>query len=128
MGAGTMIERTERRLRAAKFFYQHLVTERQRTGINEPEAFEFYFGAFIEAARSIPWVLQNEEREKYDAWLPKVVASVMFETLSRPRQPRPSRGFFCWGPCQRGRQKPAGEAAPRRAAPADGHPRGPPPN
>jgi hypothetical protein len=63
-----MIEATQRKLREAKFFYSCLVRERERPSINEPEAFRYYFSAFINAARSIPWVLSNEQREKYVVW------------------------------------------------------------
>lgn len=65
-----MIEATQRRLRAAQFFYRRLVDEQKHPALNEPEVFRHFFGAFINAARSIPWVMQNEEKEKYDAWLP----------------------------------------------------------
>jgi hypothetical protein len=65
-----MIERTLRKLRAAEFFYRHLVNEARRTSMNEPEAFEHYFSAFLLTARSVPWVMQKEEREKYRVWSP----------------------------------------------------------
>jgi hypothetical protein len=67
-----MIEATQRKLREAQFFYRCLAESEKPLGPdgNEPEAFSFYLSAFISAARSVSWVLQNEEREKYDAWLP----------------------------------------------------------
>ena len=55
-----MIERTQRRLRQARFFYQHLVNARH----GDPEAFRFYFSAFIQSARSVTWALKKEERER----------------------------------------------------------------
>jgi hypothetical protein len=30
--------------------------------------FRYYLNAFVDAARSVTWVLQSEEKEKYDAW------------------------------------------------------------
>jgi hypothetical protein len=74
-----MIEKTRRRLRQARFFYETLVEERQRThplarpvlAPYEPEAFRFYFSAFIQTARSLTWTLKNEETEKWKAWEPK---------------------------------------------------------
>jgi hypothetical protein len=66
-----VIEATQRLLRGAQFFYRHLVEERVRPSTNEPEAFRHYFNAFINAARSITWTMQSEEKEKYDAWKPK---------------------------------------------------------
>jgi hypothetical protein len=66
-----MIERTQRRLRQARFFYQHLLNEHQQTTFrHDPEAFEFYFSAFIQAARSITWTLGNEQADKWKAWKP----------------------------------------------------------
>ena len=64
--AGNMIERTQRRLRQARFFYQHLVNARH----GDPEAFRFYFSAFIQSARSVTWALKKEESEKWKKWEP----------------------------------------------------------
>ena len=61
-----MIERTQKRLRAARFFYQRLVDSKNPLR-NEPEAFEFYLSAFIQLARTVPWVLKKEETAKYEA-------------------------------------------------------------
>jgi hypothetical protein len=67
-----MIERTQRRLRQARFFYQHLLNERQQTTFrHDLEAFEFYFSAFIRSARTVTWTLKNEETEKWKEWEPK---------------------------------------------------------
>jgi hypothetical protein len=65
-----MIERTQKRLRAARFFYQRLVDSKNPLR-NEPEAFEFYLSAFIQLARTVPWVLKKEETAKYEAWNPR---------------------------------------------------------
>ena len=65
-----MIEATQRKFNEAQFFYRHLVNERQRPSMNEPGAFGYYFSAFLSAARSVPWRMQNEEQEKYLAWNP----------------------------------------------------------
>ena len=46
-----MIEKTQRRLRQARFFYEHLLKARHQTE-GDPEAFRLYFSAFIQAARS----------------------------------------------------------------------------
>jgi hypothetical protein len=54
-------ERTQRRLRQARFFYQHLVKQ------TEGEEFRFYFFAFIVTARSVIWTLSKEEKEKWKA-------------------------------------------------------------
>jgi hypothetical protein len=63
-----MIEATQRKLRQAQFFYRHLVAERDRTVRNEPEAFEFYFSAFVMTARNVSWTMKHEEPEKYVSW------------------------------------------------------------
>jgi len=65
-----MIERTQRRLRQAQFFYEHLLDPPRTTTIGS-EAFLFYHNAFIQAARSVTWTLKNEEPEKWKAWEPK---------------------------------------------------------
>ena len=66
-----MIDATQRKLREAQFFYRKLVAERQKPSINDPEAFRYYFSAFIGAARSVTFVLKCEEKEKYEAWKPE---------------------------------------------------------
>jgi hypothetical protein len=63
-----MIERTQRRLRQARFFYQHLVKQQAK---GDPETFKFYFSAFILSARTVTWTIGNEETEKWKAWKPK---------------------------------------------------------
>jgi hypothetical protein len=66
-----MIEATRRKLDEARFFYGHLVKERERSLRFDPREFRFYFSAFIQAARSVTWTLGNEEPEKWKAWEPK---------------------------------------------------------
>jgi hypothetical protein len=67
---GDMIERTQRKLREAQFFLRQLTTERYRFAPSDPEAFLHYLSAFLSAARSITFVMQNEAKEQYDAWFP----------------------------------------------------------
>jgi hypothetical protein len=67
-----MIEATRRKLGEARFFYQHLVNERQQKTLrHNPDAFRYYFSAFISAARSVLLVLHAEEKDKWVAWEPK---------------------------------------------------------
>lgn len=66
-----MIEAAQRKLREARFFYRHLERERYRADHDrDPEGFRFYFSAFIGAARSVTWIMQKEEPERYAAWEP----------------------------------------------------------
>jgi clan AA aspartic protease (TIGR02281 family) len=67
----TLIEATQDKLAEARFFLRHLQDEAGKVVRQEPAAFGHYLSAFVSAARSVPWVLQNEEKAKYDAWLPK---------------------------------------------------------
>ncbi len=68
-----MIPLTKDRLDEARFFLGHLHNERRKHAHpNKPPSahFRFYLHAFIGAACSIRWVLQSEEKEKYEAWKP----------------------------------------------------------
>jgi len=74
-----MIEKAQRKLRQARFFLNHLLNARPTT-INarqptvtpyDPEAFRFYFSAFIQSARTITWTIKEEEKEKWLEWEPK---------------------------------------------------------
>ena len=69
-----MIERTQRRLRQARFFYQHLLNPRHSTK-GDPETFRYYFSAFILSARTVTWTLKKEETKKWKAWEPKWAAN-----------------------------------------------------
>jgi hypothetical protein len=71
-----MIENTQRKLREARFFLDYLVSESKRAVRNEPEAFTFFLSAFLGAARSVSFVLQKEEKQKYDAWFPSWKAAL----------------------------------------------------
>jgi hypothetical protein len=81
-----MIEKAQRRLRQARFFYQHLVNvrpttvnARQPTIAGDPEAFQFYLGAFIQSARSVTWAIGHEEPDKWKAWKPEWEAQLSEE-------------------------------------------------
>lgn len=66
-----MIEATQDKLAEAHFFLGKLVQEkeeRQQPVRTERKEFWYYVSAFLSAARSVLWVLQSEERERYDAW------------------------------------------------------------
>jgi hypothetical protein len=67
-----MIERTKARLDEARSFLCELQREKFNQVQNaKPTASSEFFSrldAFITAARSVTWVLQNEEKQKYDAW------------------------------------------------------------
>jgi hypothetical protein len=65
-----MIEKTLKKLQEAKFFLARLKSVDEQMFANEPESFEFYLSAFLSAARSVTFVLQREEKDKYDAWFP----------------------------------------------------------
>jgi hypothetical protein len=67
-----MIDLTRDRLDEARFFLsklqQHKAAQAQPRK-PPPEHFRYYLSAFVNAARSVPWVLQSEEKEKYDVWI-----------------------------------------------------------
>ena len=65
-----MIEATQKKLREARFFLDHLEAENRRAVRNEPEAFDYFMSAFVSAARSVTFALQAEEKAKYDQWFP----------------------------------------------------------
>ena len=74
-----MIEATQDKLAEARFFLGQLRAEAARVVRPDPPAFGHYLSAFISAARSVPWVLQNEAKEKYGAWKPKWEAGLTNE-------------------------------------------------
>jgi hypothetical protein len=74
-----MIPNTQRKLREAKFFYGHLARESQQRVFSQPEAFAYYLSAFVSAARSVGYVLQKEEKKKYDVWFPSWERSLTSE-------------------------------------------------
>ena len=71
----TCIPETHRKLREAKFFHAHLVERKGKVRqmqhipemIDDMEKFGFYVSAFLSAGRSVTLVLQNEQKELYDA-------------------------------------------------------------
>lgn len=66
-----MVSATKKKLREARFFLRQLLA-RDRVAPPDPVEFEFHLSAFLSAARSVTFALQSEEKEKYDAWLPRV--------------------------------------------------------
>ena len=63
-----MIEATQKKLREATFFLSHLEREGTQALLSPTEAVEFYLSAFLSAARSVTFVLEAEEPEKYPEW------------------------------------------------------------
>jgi hypothetical protein len=81
-----MIEKAQRKLREARFFYNLLNSARRdlpemapRLSTDGPEAFRFYFSAFIQSARSVPWAIGKEEPDKWKEWEPKWNANLSEE-------------------------------------------------
>jgi hypothetical protein len=69
-----ILKNTKAKLDEARFFLRHLQQYRSAAVSGNPwkadgQAFAYYLSAFVSAARSVTWLLQTEEREKYDAWL-----------------------------------------------------------
>jgi hypothetical protein len=60
-----MIDLTQDKLREAEYFCQQLNAKRDK-----PELFKYYLHAFLSSARAVTFVLQYEEKEKYDRWFP----------------------------------------------------------
>jgi hypothetical protein len=71
-----MIPATQKKLREAKFFLD-LLKQEGRVPIWQAaeEPAEFYFNAFVSAARSVTYALQAEEKDRYDAWYPEWLSS-----------------------------------------------------
>jgi hypothetical protein len=69
LAATMMIPQTQRKVREARFFLEHL---RDRAGDLplDSERVRFYLSALLSAGRSVTFVLQTEEKGKYDAWYP----------------------------------------------------------
>ena len=66
-----VVEATQKKLRQARFSLSHMRAEANKAVRDNPEAFDHYLGAFLSAARSVPWVLGCEESDKWKAWEPK---------------------------------------------------------
>ena len=78
-----MIEKAQRKLREARFFYNLLNSARRdlpemtpRLSTDDPEAFRFYFSAFIQSARSVTWAIGKEEPDRWEKWEPKWKANL----------------------------------------------------
>jgi hypothetical protein len=65
-----MIEATQKKLKEAQFFLDQLERELTSSTHNLSEAAEFFFSAFLSAARSVTFVLDAEEHSKYGEWSP----------------------------------------------------------
>jgi hypothetical protein len=59
-----MIEKTKMKLEEARFFQRRLIECRKQPLSLEPNAFQFYLSAFMQAARTVPWRLKKEEKKK----------------------------------------------------------------
>jgi hypothetical protein len=66
-----VLEATLDKLEEARFFLQKLREAAAPGAVHrDVGAFGHYLSAFLSAARSVPWVLGNEEKERYEAWKP----------------------------------------------------------
>ena len=65
-----MLEVTNEKLKEAAFFVAQLTRASDGMIGEEVAAFPYYLSAFLSAARSVTFVLQAEEKEKYDKWFP----------------------------------------------------------
>jgi hypothetical protein len=78
-----MIERTKTRLEEARSLLRKLqeekLTQLQQATSTAPPEFHSLLNAFVIAARSVRWVLQSEEKQKYDAWSPSWDAALSEE-------------------------------------------------
>lgn len=63
-----MIERGEKKLREAEFFYRAIREEGNRAFRREHEAIDFYLSAFLNAARNVTFALKKEHKERYEVW------------------------------------------------------------
>ena len=58
--------KTQRKLREAKFFLQHLEAEARKPN-SDPEVFQHYLSAFLSASRSITFFIQKENKPLYES-------------------------------------------------------------
>jgi hypothetical protein len=63
-----LIPATQDKLDEARFFLGEMRNAKRARA--DAAVFGHYLSAFISAARSVPWVLGNEQSEKYKAWEP----------------------------------------------------------
>ncbi len=61
------IPQTKRKLREARYFYGKM-HERARMAFGEHEEFDFFLSAFLNAGRSVSFVLQKERSDEYKAF------------------------------------------------------------
>ena len=65
----TQIPKTHKKFREAETWFQRLVEAAGEESFRlDSEKFEFSLSAFLSAARSVTFVLQKEQKKKYDAW------------------------------------------------------------
>lgn len=64
------IPMTQKKLREARFFLQHLQRVGPQPVRNDPEHFDFFMSAFLSAARSVTFALHNEQTRHYGEWFP----------------------------------------------------------
>lgn len=61
---------TRKKLREAEFFLRLMATVDRAGGFaSDPEAAEFYFSAFVSAARSVGLILKAERTAEWNAWI-----------------------------------------------------------
>ena len=97
-----MIEQTKARLDQARSLLSKLQEEKfrqvQQASPTASAEFLLLFDNFIMTARSVTWVLQSEEREKYDAWKSSRGATLsaaertIFDLVTKMRNSTAKRG------------------------------------
>ena len=97
-----MIERTKTRLDQARSLLRQLKEEKfKQVQQATPAAWPKFFSlldSFINDARTVIWVLQSEEREKYDAWesssgaTPTPAEQIIFDLVTEMRNSIQKRG------------------------------------
>ena len=61
------VPKIQKKLREAKFFLSHMMQSARSTQ-SDREHFEFYFSAFLSAARSVTGFFENKKQPKAKAW------------------------------------------------------------
>ena len=96
------IPATRKKLREARFFLEKLRDE-VKSIPRDPELFEFYLSAFLSAGRSVTFVLQAEEKDKYDTWYRSWVQALppedrqVLALMNEQRVPTGSRAHPAYG-------------------------------
>jgi hypothetical protein len=62
----TRLDRTDKKLREAEFFLDHLIAENSLVPNRHPEAADFYLSGFLTAARSVMFILRIENPDEYE--------------------------------------------------------------